>query len=438
MSLRRPALVLATALLLAPAPLVGQLAPTDSTLVDRVVAVVGDSVVLLSQIEEQVAQMRLAGQSVPTDPGQLKKLEESVLDDWVNRLLVLQAAAKDTLVKVDESHVTSTVNQDIQQRTQSMGGPEAMQQALDAEGLTLGAFRDYLSSQVRQQQIQQMYLQLQLQNAAPVEVTDQELHDAFQQASTQLQQRPKYAKFHQVVIAPEASDTAKAAAKALAESLLERIRNGEKFDELAKRYSDDPGSAPLGGDLGWFRRGHMVKEFEDAAFSLAPGQVSGIVETDFGFHIIKMERVRPGERKARHILIAPKIHEADVQRARNEAEAVAEKARADSSMEQLYNEYADPLSPDTITVAFDQLNQLPPSYAALKTASKGDVIGPLEYHPSADETRFAVVKVNEIHEAGAYTFDEVKAQLAQNIQRQKQIDKLLKDLREKTHIEIRM
>jgi len=283
-----------------------------------------------------------------------------------------------------------------------------------------------------------MYIQLQLQDAPPVEVTDEELHDAFQQASGQLSQRPAYAKFHQVVIAPQASDTAKANARALAESLLQRIKNGEKFSELAKRYSDDPGSAPLGGDLGWFRRGHMVKAFEDVAFSLAPGQVSGIVETEFGFHIIKLERARMGERKASHILITPKIHEGDVERARQEAQEVAAKARADSSMEQLYKEYADPLSPDTITVAFNQLNQLPSSYAAIRTASRGEVLGPLTYHPTADETRFSIVKVDEIHEAGAYTFDEVKDQLAQNLQRQKQLSKLLQSLREKTHVDIRM
>lgn len=437
MSLRRSALVFTAALALVPSSVTGQVLTADSTLVDRVAAVVGDSVVLWSQVQELIAQMQLQGQPVPTDPDSLQVLEKSLLDDAVNRLLVLRAAAKDTLVKVDESRVTSIVNQEMKDRAQRMGGQEAFQRALEAEGMTLAGYRDEMASQVRQQQIWTMYLQLELQDAAPVEVTDQELHDAFQQQSGQLPRRPAYARFHQVVVAPEASDSAKANARGLAVSLLDRIKNGEKFEELAKRYSEDPGSAPLGGDLGWFRRGGTVKAFEDVAFSLEPGRVSGVVETEVGYHIIKLDRARLGERKASHILITPKIHEGDVDGAQVRAEEVAAKARADSSMERLYDQYSEPLSLDTITVAFDQLNQLPASYAAIRNASAGQVLGPLTYHPSSEETRFAVVKVDEVYEAGAYTFDEVKDQLAQQLQRQKQIDRLLIGLREKTHIEIR-
>lgn len=87
--------------------------------------------------------------------------------------------------------------------------------------------------------------------------------------------------------APRTSATrSKAEAKALAEDLLARVKGGEDFSELAKAYSDCP-SAPKGGDLGFFGKGQMVKPFEDAAFGLEPGQVSGIVETQFGYHIIK-------------------------------------------------------------------------------------------------------------------------------------------------------
>jgi peptidyl-prolyl cis-trans isomerase SurA len=446
MSLRNftySASVLALAVLaLAPGRAAAQTTPADSTLVDRVVAVVGDSVVLLSQIEEQVAELKLRGRPVPTDPDQLKAFEKNILESNIDRLLILQAAAKDTLVKLDESRVTQAADQQIENTTQSMGGADAMQQALQREGLTAAQYRSYITSQVRQEQIYQMYLQRQLQDAPPVEVTDAELHDAFQRESAQLQQRPKYMKFHQVVIAPQASDTAKANAKAFAESLLKRIRDGADFQELAKRYSDDPGSAPLGGDLGWFRRGHMVKAFEDAAFSLPPGQVSNVVETEFGYHIIKVERARPGERKARHILITPKIHPGDVTRAKSLAQEVVVKARADSSMDELATEYGDPLSPDSLAVAYSQIDSLAPAYGALRTATQGQVIGPLEFNSSssgsASGTRFAIVKVDEIHEAGAYTFDEVKSQIAQQLEQQKQIDRLLKALRAKTYIDIRM
>lgn len=427
---------------LAPVRASAQITPKDSTLVDRVVAVVGDSVVLLSQIEEQVGRLRLQGAHIPTDPDQLKAFEKRILDNMVDQLLILQAAEKDTLVKVDNARVTAGVKQQIENVTQSMGGPAAMRAALKKAGLTMAEYRTGWTTNLRQQQISQEYVQLRLQGAPPVEVTDQELHQAFQDESGRLPQRPKYMKLHQVVIAPQASDTAQANAKAFAESLLKRIRNGAKFDELAKRYSDDPGSAPLGGDLGWFRRGRMVKAFEDVAFSLPVGAVSNVVKTEFGYHIIKVERIRPGERKARHILITPKIHPGDVTRAKELAQKVLVKARADSSMTALASEYGDPLSPDSLAVAFSQIDSLPPAYGALRTTDQGQVIGPLEYSsPQASgpaAARFAIVKVDEIHEAGAPTFDEVKSRLAQQIQENKQIARIIKGLRAKTYIDIRM
>jgi parvulin-like peptidyl-prolyl isomerase len=245
--------------------------------------------------------------------------------------------------------------------------------------------------------------------------------------------------FQQVVIAPTPSDSAWAAAKVKAQGILDRIHAGEDFAKLAKEYSQDPGSAEQGGDLGWFRRGSMVQSFEDAAFGLYEGAVSGLVKTDYGYHIIKLERSRPGERQARHILIQPGMSDADVAVARVRADSVAELARAGTSMEKLYDTYSDPLAPDTLRVPFDKLKELPPSYSeALQTASTGDVVGPLEYVTARGETRFAVVRVKEVREAGAYTFDEVKGQLAQTLRQNKQIERLLEDLRQKTNIDIRM
>jgi peptidyl-prolyl cis-trans isomerase C len=85
------------------------------------------------------------------------------------------------------------------------------------------------------------------------------------------------------------SEEEKKKVKEKAESILERLKKGEDFAELATAYSEDPGSAKKGGDLGYFQKGKMVKPFEEAAFSLKPGQLSGIVETRFGYHIIKVE-----------------------------------------------------------------------------------------------------------------------------------------------------
>jgi len=421
-------------------PVQAQTQTSDPTLVDEIVAVVGDSVILRSQLEEQKQVIQLQGGNVPSEGPALDQFYKDLLNSLVNQVLVIEAAAKDTLVRVDEAEVDKIVNDEIERRSQSFsGGGPAFQQALQKEGSTLAEYRDYVKSQVRQDQIRNMYLQRRLQNLPPVEVSEDELLAAFDKARDQIQQRPRTISFHQVVVVPAPSDSAWAAAKAKAQGILDRIRGGEDFAKLAKEYSQDPGSADQGGDLGWFRRGTMVKAFEDVAFGMYPGAVSGLVKTEYGYHIIKVERSRPGERQARHILIRPEMSDADAAVAQLRADSVADRARAGAPMDSLYDRFSDPAAPDTLTVVFSQLDQYPPSYAqALRTASTGDVLGPLEYATGRGETRYAVLKVDQIREAGAYTFEEVKGQLAQTLQRNKQYEKILDDLKQKTYIDIRM
>lgn len=432
-----PALAL---LLAAPATVSAQAAPTSpSDIVDRLVAIVGDSVVVQSQVQEEIQRMALTGRTVP-QPGdpEYEEVFRNVLEQYVDQLLVLQAASRDSLIQVDEEAVDEQVNERINQLTEQFGGRPAFLQALSSEALTLAEYRDILRSQIRTERIRRLYLQRQLGDGAPVSVTEDEMLERFQEVRGTLGQRPRSLTFRQVVVAPEATEDAVAAARAEAEALLDSINAGADFAELARAHSDDPGSVDAGGDLGWFRRGQMVREFEDAAFALFDGQVSDVVESDFGFHIIKVERYRAGERQARHILITPERTEADIARAREVAEQVAEQARSGASMVELFDEYSDPSAPDSVTIAFEQLGELPPAYGQVRTATQGSVVGPLQYEAGPGETRFAVVKVEEIREAGSYTFEDLRPQIAAQLQQDKQIERLLEQLRERTYIDIRM
>jgi peptidyl-prolyl cis-trans isomerase SurA len=431
---------LATGAFAAPARAQGVL---QSDVVDRVVAIVGDSAVLHSQVAEEIQRLFLSDPDLPRPgaPGYPEFFRE-ILDTWVDRMIVVQAAAKDTLIRADEAAIDRQVSERIDQLAGQFGGQTALQQALQGEGYTLAQYRDLLRHDARQLQIFQMFFQTRLRNTRPVEVSEQEMLSRFQEASGQLQQRPRSLTFRQVVVRPEASEPAKAAARAEAEALLERVRAGEDFVELAREHSDDVGTASLGGDLGWFRRGQMVPEFENAAFALGPGRVSNVVETMFGFHIIKVERVRGrSEVQARHILVEPESGPQSREAGRQLAVAVAERARAGESMIDLYAEYSDPLVPDSMTVAFEQLGDFPPAYGALRSASTGDVVGPLEYQPGGGQpgdVRYAVVKVLDVREAGAYTFEDLRANIAAQLQQEKQRERILQELREKTYIVIRM
>lgn len=411
----------------------------EPDVVERLVAIVGDSVVVQTQVIEEIQRMQLGGAPVPaeSDPA-YRTLFRDVLNQYIDRLLILQAAARDSLLVVDDATIEANVNERIQGLAAEFGGQAMLQQALAAEALTLSEYREMLRNEARTERIQQMFFQSRIQNAPPVEVSEDELLERYQAARGTLDQRPKLLTFRQVVLVPEPSEAALDSARAEAESLLARVQAGEDFAELARIYSDDPGTASLGGDLGWFRRGRMVREFEEAAFRLIDGQISDVVQTDFGFHIIKVERYRAGERQARHILIRPERSEADLQRTRDLAVELQARAEGGESMRELFEEYGDPASPDSLTFAFDQISELPPPYVVLRTTPAGSFRGPIEYQLPTGETRVAFLEVVEVREAGAYTFEDLRAQIAAQLQQEKQIQQMLEDLRERTYIDIRM
>ena len=424
-------------LALLPGPAVSQTS-TDDDIVDRVVAVVGDSVVLQSQVMEAVQRVVLTQNLPDPEPGpELDQLTSDMLEQLVNTVLISQEAARDSLIIVDDDLIEERVTEEINRITQEVGGQSTLQQLLAGQGLTLAEYRDVRRNDIRLEQVQQMFIQSRLRNAPPIEVTEDELLAAFQAARGQLEQRPKMVTFHQVVMMPTPSDASVDSARTRLEGLLTRIREGADFAELATEHSDDPGTAAIGGDLGWFRRGGMVREFEEAAFALFDGQVSGIVETQYGLHIIKVERSRAGERRARHLLLIPQVTETDLQRMRDIAAEVLAQLQSGADIDPLVAQYADPEAPDSVTIDFDEITSLPPGYEAIATASAGDVIGPIEYDTGQGTKRISVLRVTDVREAGAYTFEDLRGQLADRLRQQKQVARILEGLRAKTHIDIR-
>lgn len=144
------------------------------------------------------------------------------------------------------------------------------------------------------------YLELSVSDLAKdIKPTEQDLHKYYQDHLADFGTEETRHASHILIAVPEgAGAKAVAAARVKAQDILKKIHQGVPFAELAKKYSDDPGSAKQGGDLGFFGRGDMAPAFEKAVFSLKPGQVSGVVRTSFGFHIIKLLGIRPGKTKS--------------------------------------------------------------------------------------------------------------------------------------------
>jgi parvulin-like peptidyl-prolyl isomerase len=170
---------------------------------------------------------------------------------------------------------------------------EQAAQILQRQGRTLESFKRELRQAV------ELHLQTERLRdlvVGPIEPTEQELSAYLEEHREDYDTPEEVHARHILIRVPEgASEAEIAQAKKQIEDIKKELENGADFAELAKKYSQDPGSAPNGGDLGFFRRGQMVKEFEDAAFSLEPGQISDPVRTQFGFHLIKVEEKKPAQ-----------------------------------------------------------------------------------------------------------------------------------------------
>ncbi len=432
---RTAAIMVAIAAALAP-PSQGSLHAQEE-MVDRVIAEVGDSVVLMSQLLQYEQQRRAMGETLPPDgSSERDEMRAAFLDLLIRQQIVLQAAAQDTLLEIDEQRVEEMLEQRIAQIEEGIGGREAMDRELDVQGLTMQAYRELTRDEISQRMLVELYMQRHRGDGA-VEVSDAEVRAAFEEGRDVLQERPATVTFKQVLLTVEASDSTRDEARAEAQALLDRVRAGEDFAELATARSQDPGSAAAGGDLGWFRRGFMVDEFEETAFRLLEGEVSEVVETEFGFHVILVERIRFAERKARHILIRPEIGPRDIGRTRALAAGVAERAR-NEDFQGLIDEFHEPSLPDSATVPQRQVAQiLAPAYvAALTGREEGEIVGPIQFTLDAQEL-FAIIRIVELREAGAYSFEDLEPQIRASLIAEKRERALLDGLRAKTWIEIR-
>ncbi len=404
-------------------------------LVDRIVAVVGDSVILASDVDEQIERRRAFGEPVPTDSAALEALKRQELETLINELILLQAAARDSIV-AGEGEVEAQVEAAIADQERRFGSRSAFEQALSNEGMTVEQYRQMIAQGVRRSGIRQQYVALLQRDRRPPPVSDDEIREFFEERRAELGRRPATIEFEQVVVTPEPSDSARERALEEAREILEQLQEGEDFETLARRHSDDPGTRQQGGQLGWFRRGRMVPEFERVAYSLRPGEVSGIVETSFGFHIIKLDKIRGPERQARHILIQPELTDADRTRTEERAREVAEALRGGASMDSLIEAVHDPVEQSRVGPALQ--DSLPSPYRSrLQGAGTGEVVGPFAI-PSAQDA-FAVVKVTDVTAAGEYTLEdqELRGQIRQFLQREKLLREVLDELRRRTYVDLR-
>lgn len=424
-------------LLAAPAAAAAQQTPAaqpGAQVWDRVVATVGDTSVLYSDLTIELEAMQAQGQQVPTDPAARTAMLRDIMNRRVDDLLLLEAARRAN-TEIQPVEVAAAVESQINRVQQQFASQAAFEQALQQSGRTIEEYRRTLTQQYTDQTMIQRYVHERTSKMAVPPVSDAEIEQFFNTQRAQLGQRPATVSFQQVVVKPQPSDSADARAQRKAEALLLEIRRGGDFEAIARRESQDP-SAQQGGMLGWFRQGQMVRPFEQVAFALRPGDISPVVKTEYGYHIIKLEKVRGAERQARHILIRPEITEADIAAARQRADSMAAAIRAGASVTELAQRTGTP--PEQRTLRDVLPERLPTEYTAgLGDAAAGAVVGPFQVN-EAGTPSFVVAKITERRAGGEYTLADVRDQVRERIVQNKQVERLVAELRQVTAVSLRL
>jgi peptidyl-prolyl cis-trans isomerase SurA len=431
-------LFLAGALLSAAVPLAAQQPEQRIDRVGHIVAMVGDSAILNFDIQEGIIARAAQVRQQPPAAGtpEYEQLEQIVLDDLIAESLVLQEALRDTTLIVPDDQIARAVQRQIEADQTQLGGAVALERELRNSGRTLAEYRAGLTTQYRKQELIRQYQMKAAQQRRAPRVTEAEMEEAFEQLRAQLPPRDAMLTFQQVVIRAEPSEEALTAARAEADSVMGLVRSGEDFQELARRFSDD-GTRENGGDLGFIRRSDVVREFANVAFNLSPGAVSPPIKTPYGYHLIKVERVRGAEVQARHILFRPAITEADVIRTRARADSAAARARAGEDMGVLAEEYGDseiPLRGGPAPI--DTLERV--LQVDLSGTSAGDIVGPVPVGGDELASEFYILKVLEREEAREIRPDDPEVSwLRDRVSQQKLLDEIVEELRRSTYVDIR-
>jgi len=402
------------------------------TLVDRIVAVVDKEIITESELNERVTFLAMQNKIDPNQPG----LRMQVLDGLVSEKLVLAQALIDS-VEVTDEEVTRALDQQIANFIRQVGSEQRVEQMY---GKSISRIKREYRTEIKNQLLVQKTRQ---QREASLVVTHREVEDFFVSFKDSLPQVPEEFELSHVYIVPKPDTLVEAKTRKVMQSLLDSIHAGGDFADFAKRYSTDQGSATSGGDLGWEKRGIFVREFEETVFGLKEGDISNIVKTQFGFHIIQLLGRRGESVHARHILMKIDKGPASDSAAVDTLRGLRQRALKGESFAQLASKYSE--DEDTKSIGGDlgtlTADQLQPDFAGqIHDMKAGEISEPLRtvvgssygFHIIWMRKRTAPHAINLQDD-----FKRVE-QLALYMKRNKQNAEWIDDLKKTIYVDIRL
>lgn len=361
-------------------------------LIDGTVATVGTRMILYSDVEMEMLRMRLQGQSTE----QVKPCK--VLEDLLVHHLLLDQADLDSVRSFDDE-AAQEVEQRISFFLQQTGSEAELERQY---GKSIKELKREMQGMMAQQRRAQFVRQEIIKN---VKVTPSQVKEFYQQVPVDsLPLVPESYIYRQLVLKPVESEEADFLVRERLLELRERILKGERFATLAVAYSEDRNSAVRGGEMGFLPKESFVKPFADAAFSLQEGQVSQIVKTEFGYHIIQMIGRRGDMVNVRHILMKPTYSSEIIQQTILRADSIAGLTKGeDITFENICSKYSDDtetknngglaVNPQMGGVKLTRETMMPVDYFSLQKLQEGSISSAFE---SRDSKGNVVVKVVQL------------------------------------------
>jgi peptidyl-prolyl cis-trans isomerase SurA len=342
---------------------------TAQTMIDRIVAVVGNEIITESDLNERVKFVAVQNNLDP----KREDLRRQILDGMISEKLILAQALIDS-VEITDEEVTRALDQQIANFVRQVGSEQRVEEIY---GKSMSRIKREYKDEMKNQLLAQKERQ---QHEASISVTRREVEDFYEAYRDSLPQVPEEFELSHIYMVPKADPKVEEKTRAVLQKILDSIRAGGDFADFARRYSADPGSASSGGDLGWEKRGAFVRDFEETAFGLRNGEISGIVKTVFGLHIIQMIERRGESIHVRHILMKIEKGAASDSATVDTLRAIRRRIMGGESfadMAKLYSEDEDTkkLGGNLGSLTADQLQ---PDFAEqVKNLKEGDISMPL-------------------------------------------------------------
>ena len=407
--------------------------------IDKIEAIIGSEMLLTSDIENQYNQFLSQGM-IDTE-----NVRCEIVNDLLFQNLLVHHAKIDSTIDVSNDDVDQEVNKRI---TYFEGELGSLKRVEDYFKRSIESIKEELSYVVKEQFFSQ---KMQTSIINDVKITPNEVRDyLFNLNDDDIPLIPTQLELSQLVILPEISEEEKKIIKDKLNNFRKRVYDGEDFKVLAALYSDDVGSANNGGELGFMSRGELVPEFERAAFKLNNNEISEVVESTFGFHIIQMIERRGEQISVRHILIKPKFSSLSLRNAKEKISAI--KLDIDSNIipfEDAVIKYSEDNSKNNGGLIINSstgssqftLDQLDPSIRYLvENMNIGDMTPPsLTKSNDGTQAAYRIVKLNnkiDEHKANiADDFDKLKEYALVN-KKQSIIDKWILNNIPNTYIKV--